>query len=375
MANARPTVHSFSIRWYLSPACILSYNAAMEGSAYIHSTSPKPLMSKIRSTSFRDEEENMMSNNIMFDRRVVRGNTYAAQVVTQNAHREVERLRNENERTLRKEATRRRREQLEKPSTPPALEGRAHMEAQTEIFLEELCDRPIETEATTQTEPLLDRPPTPLFIPSKTGVDKETEIPAGDLFDFDVEVKQILEVVVGKTLRISMLEVMEEAELEAIQRRQYEFEQMRNAELIEVQRLDAEASRRFAEKQRRVTQETKRLGQQAEFQQKIAARAFAKHYLANISEDVFDQLEQSGHFFDPIEKEIKDAFIPWLFDSVVEATSIHLNSRSCADALISEAIDLAAKMQSQVLDKIKAKTDRPLGAATYDGSELAREQG
>ena len=44
------------------------------------------------------ENEALMSNNIMFDRRVVRGNTYAAQVVTQNAQREVERLRQENER-------------------------------------------------------------------------------------------------------------------------------------------------------------------------------------------------------------------------------------------------------------------------------------
>ena len=54
------------------------------------------------------------------------------------------------------------------------------------------------------------------------------------------------------------MEVMEEAELDAIQRRQMEFEQMRNAELVEVQRLDAEASRRFAEKQRRFTFEARR---------------------------------------------------------------------------------------------------------------------
>ena len=134
----------------------------------------------------------------------------------------------------------------------------------------------MESEAVTQTEAILDRPPSPLFIPSKTGVDKETDIPGGDLFDFDIEVKPILEVLVGKTLRVSMMEVMEEAELDAIQRRQMEFEQMRNAELVEVQRLDAEASRRFAEKQRRFTQETDRLRQQCLLGQKVAARAFAR---------------------------------------------------------------------------------------------------
>lgn len=38
---------------------------------------------------YRDDEENMLdgSNNIMFDARVVRGNTYAAQVVTQEQQR------------------------------------------------------------------------------------------------------------------------------------------------------------------------------------------------------------------------------------------------------------------------------------------------
>jgi len=226
------------------------------------------------------------------------------------------------------------------------------VEAQTETFLEELSDRPIELDSMTQTEPILDRPPSPLFVPSKTGVDKETDIPTGDLFDFDVEVKPILEVLVGKTLRISMLEAMEEAELSALRCRQHEFEQMRNAELIEVQRLDAEASRRFAEKQRRVKQETDRLQRQAELQQKIAACEFARNYLTDLSEIVFTQLEETGHFYDPIRKEIEEIFIPSLFDSVVKGTNAQVTSRGCADALISDTINLAASMQAQVLKKI-----------------------
>ncbi|CAN0591314.1 unnamed protein product, partial [Laminaria digitata] len=50
----------------------------------------------------------LASNNIMYDRRVVRGNTYAAQVVTQSAQRESSRLRQEHERRMRLEALRRR---------------------------------------------------------------------------------------------------------------------------------------------------------------------------------------------------------------------------------------------------------------------------
>jgi hypothetical protein len=325
----------------------------MEGSTYTHSTAPKPVRSKVKRTTYRDEnEENIVSNNIMFDRRVVRGNTYAAQVVTQNAHREVERLRTENERTLKHETRCRRKGELGSPAAPPAVKSRANIEAQTDTFLEELSDRPIEMQIATQTESFMDRPPSPLFIPSKTGVDKETEIPPGDLFNFDLEVKPVLEVLVGKTLRSSMLEVVEEEELIAIQRRQREFEQMRNAEFIEVQRLDAEASRRFAEKQRRVAQEKERHNQQAELQEKVAARAFAKSYLVDLSEAVFDHLQDTGHFYDPVDREIRDCFLPWLLNGVVDVVNSYADSRGCADALISDSIDMAVQLQTQVVAEI-----------------------
>ena len=175
-------------------------------------------------------------------------------MVTQHATREMERLRSENERAMKREMQRRKREQMMAPRTPPPVEGRAHSEVQTETFLEELTDRPVEVDADTQTEAFQDRPPSPLFVPAKSGVDKETQVDPKLVFNFDVEVKPILEVLVGKTLQVSMLEVMEEEELAAIRKRQDEFEQMRNAELMEVQRLEAEATRRFSEKQRRVKQ-------------------------------------------------------------------------------------------------------------------------
>jgi len=288
-----------------------------------------------------------MSNNIMFDRRVVRGNTYAAQVVTQNAQREVERLRQENERAMRREALRRRREMKSKPRTPPAVDGRVHADAQTENFLEELTDRPVEAQAETQTEPFLDRPPSPLFMPAKSGVDKDTQIGARDLFDFDMEVKPILDVLVGKTLQVSMLELMEEEELEAIHKRQMEFEQMRNAELMEVQRLEAEAARRFAEKQRRLKQEKERKRLQEELQEKVAARSFAKNYLNDLHEAVFSSLEETGHFYDPVHKEVDEVFMPWLLTKVVDEVVAHVDSRRLADELVQNSLELSKALQDE----------------------------
>ena len=55
----------------------------------------------------------------------------------------------------------------------------------------------------------------------------ETQILPGDLFNFDVEVDPILEVLVGKTPHVAMLEIMQEEELNAIAAQQLEFETIR----------------------------------------------------------------------------------------------------------------------------------------------------
>ncbi len=68
------------------------------------------------------------------------------------------------------------------------------------------------------------------------------------LFDFDLEVKPILEVLVGKTVEQSLLEVMEEEELANLRSQQREFEELRNAELVEQQRLEEQERRRREEK-------------------------------------------------------------------------------------------------------------------------------
>jgi len=56
----------------------------------------------------------------------------------------------------------------------------------------------------------------------------------------------VLEVLVGKTLEQSLLEVMEEEELANLRQQQRIYEELRNAEMAEQQRLE-EQERRIAE--------------------------------------------------------------------------------------------------------------------------------
>jgi radial spoke head protein 3 len=63
----------------------------------------------------------------------------------------------------------------------------------------------------------IDRPPTAVYVPDSPGHDKQTVVNDRndpDLFDFDLEVQPILQVLVGKSLELSRIEVIEEYEIE-----------------------------------------------------------------------------------------------------------------------------------------------------------------
>ena len=223
--------------------------------SFTYSSQPHAAPTK-RKAKYRDDSDiNNGVQNLMYDARVVRGSTYGAKVMSSSLKNELPGARKA---AARSDAQKRAKMTNKRSSTPPAIPGRMHMEMQTEDFLEELTDKPVELDAETQTQAFMDRPASPLFVPTRIGQDMVTQIMPGDLFDFELEVEPILEVLVGKTLHVAMLELMQEEELDAIRRQQQEFELVRKIELAEVQRLEAEARRKAQEKERRVIQERKR---------------------------------------------------------------------------------------------------------------------
>lgn len=54
----------------------------------------------------------------------------------------------------------------------------------------------------------------------RTYVSPHPTLPVVQLFDFDIEVRPLLEVLVGKTVEQALMEVMEEEELAALRRQQ-----------------------------------------------------------------------------------------------------------------------------------------------------------
>jgi radial spoke head protein 3 len=122
--------------------------------------------------------------------------------------------------------------------SPEPVPGRRHFEIQTDPYTEHITDKPPVSEKKVATEFYLDRPPMPLFQPKMPLKEncKATQVDDEGLlliFDFDKEVEPMLNVLCMRTLEQSQMEVLVEEELRIMKQQAKEYDEIRNAELIE----------------------------------------------------------------------------------------------------------------------------------------------
>ncbi|XP_031178420.1 radial spoke head protein 3 homolog [Sander lucioperca] len=311
--------------------------------SYTFASRPRPVENRSKYREPPSEQTHSNYGNIMYDRRVVRGNTYAQLIIPTTAQPDPVEAQRQQESRRRAIARKRAREQFIS-STPEALQGRKHIDVQTELYLEELSDVIVATDVECQTDAFLDKPATPLFIPAKSGKDVETQIEEGELFDFDREVQPVLEVLVGKTIEQSLEEVMEEEELACLRAQQRAFEELRNNELAEVLRLQEQERRHSEEKGRRIAQQKEVLKKEKETAEKIAARAYTQQYLSDLLPAVFTSLRSHGYFYDPVEKDIENNFFPWLMAEVNNSLEKRYTARELLDTIIHDVTQKRLKM-------------------------------
>ncbi|CAD7955334.1 unnamed protein product [Amoebophrya sp. A25] len=344
-----------------------------------HSTEPRAVVERQK---YRDEDKHQ-STNIMYDKRVVRGNTYAALVVPEDDPRELASQRAAQRRRL-KAANR----GMQRPGTPEAVPGRHHMDVQTDPYLEELTQRATEFEAETQTDFLLDRPSTPLYVPEKSGQDVSTQIEDGDLFDFDAEVAPVLEVLVGKCLERSMIEVLEEEELAAMRKHQEYFQQLREQELIEVQRMEAVEKRRQEEISRRKEQSSARKQFDEAVLRKILSRNVARSYLSGLQNRCFEELFDAGIFHDSNLIAVEGMFMPWLLDTVKDRVSKLKEHKTAVEAAMADMVEAKHLKHERVLamcegrieeleaaeKRVRAERDEEKKIAKMEEARIAAEE-
>ena len=216
--------------------------------------------------------------NILHDPRVVRGNTYAAFVIPSSLQMEFLRMKEEEEK---------RKKLLKIPKKLPrvALMGRNRRDERVQKEEEEERPespvlKPIEIKEKVEDVPYFfeDRPKTPKYIPPPKGKDEETQIIDGELFDFEMEVKPILEVLVGRSVIQAQYELIEEYEREEYLNHKKNYERKREFELNKLQRTEGKYIRQEEEKQRRFKQKEQRKINDIIMQKKLMSNVFHETY-------------------------------------------------------------------------------------------------
>lgn len=97
---------------------------------------------------------------------------------------------------------------------------------------------------------------------------------------------------------------------------QKEYEEVRNAELIEAQRLEAAEIRRKQELDRRKIQQKARKEERKAAHKKYVARVLAKQHLVGLRENTLRALVDQGHLVKPITKSLHESVMPWLVEKM-----------------------------------------------------------
>ncbi|XP_043491893.1 radial spoke head protein 3 homolog isoform X2 [Polistes fuscatus] len=285
-------------------------------------------------------DQTVPCGNIMYDRRVIRGSTFAAPPALIDGEQSIAARQAE----ARRRHLARKRAQAQicrviRSGSPPAVPGRKHEPVQTEFYLEELFEKPDELEVGTQTDYFLDRPPTPKYCLVKTGEDVSTQIEPGDLFDFDLEVQPIVEVIVGKTIEQALIEVLEEEEVAALREQQRRFRELRAAERAEANRLQEQERRLREEKDFRLKQHEEAVKIQQETEDRVAAAVLLTGYIAELLPAVLEGLKMSGFLLDEIKADVEEGFMPWLMKEVKKEMGNMIESRELLMVIIKEILE------------------------------------
>ena len=164
----------------------------------------------------------------------------------------------------------------------------------------------------------VDRPPTPEFIPNPAGVDEETQIDDRELFDFELEAEPVLEVLVGKALEAARIEALEDWEREELRQHKARYEREREAELLEVQRVEAVYNRRQEETQRRQRQQEAQRTVLKQTQKKLLSRLISRGVLGDLRGASIQHLVDTGVLRDPKEQDLHAKYVPHLYGVVEE---------------------------------------------------------
>lgn len=216
------------------------------------------------------------------------------------------------------------------------MKGRRHETIQTERYLEELLSHPIERSAECQTDLYLNPAPEPPYIQSKTGIDASTHIEEGDLFDFDVEVEPILDSLINVTVKHALEEVMHEEQMASLRREKERYLALREAEMAELRRLEANEIRLTSEKQRRERFQQTANDLDAELRDHVSAAKLLEGYVAELLPAILETIQ--NEIANKNANELENIFLPWLAREVAKEVGQMVDARDILVEMVGDIV-------------------------------------
>ncbi|CAG7816475.1 unnamed protein product [Allacma fusca] len=221
----------------------------------------------------------------------------------------------------------------ERPPTPPRWR-RDNYEGLVPSHMEELNPHLVEDEnAIVDLESALELPTHPSGYVPPQGIDVETEILLGDLFDFDNLVIPVCEALVGQVIHRSLLELLEEEELESLRTQQAKFEDIRSTEQMKLLEMKEQHDRLEAERIAVMERAAEYRKTHEEATQRLQAVAFSSFYLGRPLNDVRDSLRRNNSFAE-LHNLIASIFNPWVNKHVQVEVEGQMLCRNLFDEII-----------------------------------------
>ena len=279
--------------------------------------------------------------NLMFEKRVVRGNTHSTYMAGRSEVEEAPISRNvvrRGKNTTMNDTYNSTDKEMNNTTEfrPPMGANYDFIEACTDEYVETETDLPPCHEATTQTEYQIPKIIPDLSMPVYTGIHKETQIyPGESLFDFDYECEPISQVILSKVLEESQIEVVEEEELAAMKKKQEKLKRQAEKTARKLQALEDQEREKTRKNLEFLKDRKAKKADQVDVHQHLISKVYAKRYLADVTRASLDILDNMCAFMDEEEKKTKDEFLPWLFDE----TLANLNAYKTNQGVIDRCID------------------------------------
>ncbi|GIQ87010.1 radial spoke 3, partial [Kipferlia bialata] len=112
------------------------------------------------------------------------------------------------------------------------------------------------------------------------------------------------------------------------------FRRKRAQELADVRRLENEEKRLHEEREARKLQELRRLEHETDIARRVHAAQTAEMLTSTLEEEVLDRLEGIGYFYDTVEREIEEDFLPWLQGAVSKQVGRKATAHAILRALV-----------------------------------------